>query len=108
MVECTVIPHCPSRILGVTQLFVILVWVVTLEALSLAVWPLVRRALPGAVDGGWAASRVLAPLLLALAVGTAAMLHLLPYTVVVIGGAAALIAAFTWITFRSQPTWRWP
>jgi len=50
-------------------LFVILVWVVMLEALSLAVWPLARRVLPDAVDGGWAASRVLAPLMLALIVG---------------------------------------
>jgi len=70
MVECTVIPHGPWRILKVTHLLGILVWVVTLEALSLAVWPVVRQALPGAADGGWAASRVLGPLSLALMVGT--------------------------------------
>src|SRR6266849_5013815 len=62
MVECTVTPHGPWRILRVTHLLGIVVWVVTLEALSLAVWPLVRRALPGAVDGGWAASRLVGEL----------------------------------------------
>lgn len=107
MVECTVIPRGPLPILRVTQLLVILVWVVTLEALSLAVWPLVQRALPGAVDGGWAASRVLGPLLLALVVGTAVMLHLLAYTTVVIVGAAATGAALVWLTCRKL-TWRWP
>jgi hypothetical protein len=38
-------------ILRVTQLLVILVWVVTLEALSLAEWPLVRWALAYVIVG---------------------------------------------------------
>ena len=50
MVECTVIPRGPLPILRVTQLLVILVWVVTLEALSLTVWPHARCALPYVVE----------------------------------------------------------
>jgi YYY domain-containing protein len=86
----------------------IAVWVVTLEALSLAVWPLVRRALPGAVDGGWAASRVIGPMLLALVVGAAAMLHLLPYTPVVLVGVSAAGASLVWLTCRPKTGWRRP
>ena len=72
-------------------------WLLALEALSLLSWPLARRALPGTLDGGWAASRVMSIVLLSVAIGVATLVPTLAFdrtTLVLVAHAA--------------PSRRWP
>jgi YYY domain-containing protein len=89
--------------------WMILTWVAATEALTLATWPLARRALPGTLDRGWAASRVMSLMLLSVAIGAAAMLHLVDFerstllAFVAIGGSLVWLASCPRIGPRRLP-----
>lgn len=86
----------------------ILTWLVALEGLSLAAWPLARLALPRTVDRGWAASRVIGLMLVSLAVGSAATLQLVPFDRATLIAFAVLGGALVWAVGGRELVRRWP
>jgi uncharacterized membrane protein len=88
--------------------WMILTWLATTEALTLATWPLARRALPGTLDRGWAASRVMSLMLLSVAVGAAAMLRLVAFERSTLLAFVAIGGGLVWLACRPRPGTRPP